>query len=75
MMGNWQDARTMRPAEYKAFLGALGLNNTTAAAWLGIARRSSIRYGLGGAVIPVSTVLLLRACIAKNIKPRLPSKG
>jgi hypothetical protein len=69
---NWQDRRTMTPQEYVTYTTALGLNATRAARWLGVAYRTIMRYERGTAAIPVSTVLLLRACVAKGITPRPP---
>jgi hypothetical protein len=70
----WQDRRSMSAAEYLAYTADLGLNTTRAAKWLGTSYRTALRYGQGQAVVPVPTVLLLRACVAKGITPKLPAK-
>jgi hypothetical protein len=71
---NWQDRRSMSAAEYLTYTTALGLNATRASRWLDVSYRTALRYGMGKAEIPVPTVLLLRACVAKGINPRPPAK-
>lgn len=71
---NWQDRRAMSAAEYLTYTAALGLNTTKAARWLNTSYRTALRYGQGKAEVPVPTVLLLRACVAKGITPRPPPR-
>jgi hypothetical protein len=65
----------MTPQEYVTYTTALGLTTTLVGLWLGVSFRTALRYKQGKAAIPVSTVLLLRACVAKGITPRPPAKG
>lgn len=70
---NWQEKRYMSAAEYRAIIQRLDLNTASAARYLGVGTRTSHRYGRGEANIPEATVLLLRALIACNIVPDVPS--
>jgi hypothetical protein len=69
----WQHRRTMDAAEYAGTLKALGLNIASAGRYLGRSSRTSMRYLRGEAIIPPAEVLLLRALIAKGIKPIVPA--
>lgn len=59
----------MTPDQYKAALKKLKLSHHQAAAWLGIAHRTSQRYALGEGPIPLATAKLLRLCIRLNLSP------
>jgi hypothetical protein len=72
-MPNWQERRTMTPAEYAGALEVLGLNISSAGRYLGCSARTSMRYIRGESEVPVAEVLLLRALIAKRIKPIVPA--
>jgi hypothetical protein len=70
---NWQDRRTMDAAEYAEVIKALGMNIASAGRYLGRSSRTSMRYIRGETAVPPAEVLLLRACIAKGIKPLVPA--
>jgi ABC-type amino acid transport system permease subunit len=59
----------MNSAEYRAAIEALGLNQTTAAAWLGISRRQSAAYAIGESSVPPPTAMLLELCVRLGIRP------
>ena len=69
---SWQDFRTMNASEYAEALEQLGLNTASAGRFLGISTRTSHRYLNDDATPKVAEVLLLRACIAKRIRPKVP---
>lgn len=73
MITNWQTQRTMTGRQYSAALKALGLNQSSAARYLGIPPRQSRRYVSGDAEIPTPTALLLRSLIAHGDKPIVPT--
>jgi hypothetical protein len=69
----WQHRRTMDAAEYAEIIKALGLNIASAGRYLGRSSRTSMRYIRGETAVPAAEVLLLRACVAKGIKPVVPA--
>ena len=75
MSGNtddWQLERSMSPRAYRRAITALGLNQASAGRYLGVSARTSRRYCTGDAEVPVSSALLLRACIAYKVTPVVP---
>ena len=69
---DWQADRVMTPAQYRAVLGALGLNIAQAGRYLGVSERTSHRYVRGETNIPEAHALLLRSLHAGRIKPLVP---
>ena len=57
----------MSPKEYRKALAALNLSQESAAAPLGIGKRTSQGYALGETVIPGPTAILLRLLVAGKI--------
>lgn len=72
MAHNWQDEREMSADEYVQYTRALGLNTASAGRFFGCAARTSHRYGRGELPVPVPIALLLRAFVAKGIRPKVP---
>lgn len=57
----------MTPAQYKAAIKALGLNQEDAGEWLGVSGRTGQNYATKGPPEPVAK--LLRLCIKLKLKP------
>jgi len=57
---SWRTNRTMSPRDYDRTITALGLNQSSAARFLGVSQRTSARYISGEAEVPPAAVMLLR---------------
>ena len=67
-MPDWLQDRALSPKGYERALVELGLNQSSAARFLGISGRQSRRYVAGDANVPPPIALLLRALIAHGIR-------
>lgn len=70
---SWQHQRSMTPGQYLWAIRTLNLSRPAAGRFLGVTNRTSYRYADGEAVIPAAHALLLRAMIAHNETPVVPS--
>jgi len=73
-MSDWQKDREMTPRQFKMVVKQLGLTQAGAGRYVGVSERTARRFISGHAEIPASVVLLLRACVALDIKPRVPTR-
>jgi len=71
---DWQDTRSLSPRGYARTIAALGLNQSSAARYLGVSPRTGRRYVEGTARVPVATVLLLSALLMSGTKPLVPKR-
>jgi len=65
---SWRTNRTMSPRDYDRVITALGLNQSSAARFLGVSQRTSARYISGEAQVPAATVMLLRLMAQLGLK-------
>jgi hypothetical protein len=69
---NWQENRTMKGEEFVLILEELGLSQAGAGRYLGFSERHARRVVLNEAPLKPSEVLLLRAAVRFNFRPKAP---
>lgn len=70
--GNWQKQRRMTALQFKRIVKQLGMSQAGAGRYIGVSPRTLRRMVKGQAVIPASSVLLLRSLVAHNEQPIVP---